>query len=96
MPKRGKSKRGPVRSLREFYGLTRRDFGAIIGISEYTIRTWENGQHPRPEMWKRIRTAFVELAVKNGRTREDAVRFVDERLFPVHGLNSIQEKEKAR
>ena len=33
-----------LKKIRLYLGMTRQNFGAVLGISQYTIRSWENGE----------------------------------------------------
>lgn len=72
-----------LRKLRKYFGYSVDDLCEATGIRFRTIQSWEAGyREPREEGWIRLRRAFVDLAMQEGRERKDAIGFIDERLFP--------------
>jgi len=51
------------RMIREAAGLSRRDFGDAIGVSEEAVCTWEEGRTPGPERARRYGEALRALQV---------------------------------
>lgn len=47
-----------VKELREQRGLTRDELGELIGLSSYTISTWERGHHIPAKHFERLSKAF--------------------------------------
>jgi len=82
-PKKRKRKQSGIRTLRAYFGFERDQFAELLNVHASTIRDWENGRkHPRPEGWRRLRTTFIGLAVKEGMTKKKAVAWVADRLLP--------------
>lgn len=81
-PGKRSRKESQIRSLREFFTKERDELAAMCNVSPFTLRDWELGiRRPRLEGFRRLKNAFITLAMREGMSRKEATVYIMEKLY---------------